>query len=85
MVASTSHSLWGCSVLSFQQWAHTVIHCGFNVARLPNFSSVLCLKKKKAVQGKPVGLNTEQYEPAGVPQSANKLSSLTKLSTLPFP
>lgn len=48
------------------QWAHSVIHCGFNVARLPHFSCVcvffpsrLNLVFNKAVQGRPVGLNTE--------------------------
>lgn len=30
--------------LAPSQWAYTVIHCGFNVARLPHFSTVFCLK-----------------------------------------
>lgn len=86
-VASTSHSLWGCSALSFQlpgsfslQRAHAVIQCGFNVARLPQFCTIFLFENllfNKAVQGRPVGLNTERYEPAGVTDNTNGLFCFT--------
>lgn len=44
------------------QWAHSVIHCGFNVARLPFFSLLFeNLVFNETVLGRPVGLNTEWY------------------------
>lgn len=58
---------------------HSFIHCGFNVARLPHFSRLSVKKKKelfkKAVQGRPVGLNTRQDETAGLTDNTSHLLS----------